>query len=220
MIVLDRRVIVHVVAAEIGEAAGRELHAVEAALVETMAGSLHRCMGDAGVGQFLEQPVQRHRIGRGQRAILVPARRHHTGSADGSGGKTCLLPYLPCEGGDRSLAAGAGHSDHGLRLPPEEARGTQRQRKGADRRRKNRGRETGKPLDPAATIAAAPRLAASAAKLVPSALVPASEKDDARSYLARSDEMPVTSRSGKLFPRQAGYRLDLSAHQNPFIATK
>ena len=52
MIVLDRRVIVHVVAAEIGEAAGGELDAVEPALVEAMARRFHRGMGDAVVREF------------------------------------------------------------------------------------------------------------------------------------------------------------------------
>ena len=64
MIVLDRRMIVHVVAAEIGEGAGREFHAVEPTLVEAVARRLHGGMGDAGRSQFGKQHVQRHGIGR------------------------------------------------------------------------------------------------------------------------------------------------------------
>ncbi len=42
------------IAAEIGEAAGGELHTVEAALVEPVAGGFHRGVRDAGVRQFPE----------------------------------------------------------------------------------------------------------------------------------------------------------------------
>ena len=73
MIVLDRRMVVHVVAAEIGEAAGGKPHAVEPALVEPVAGGLHRGVGDAGIREFAQQLVQRDRIGRGQRAVFVAA---------------------------------------------------------------------------------------------------------------------------------------------------
>ena len=72
--------------------------------------------------------VQGDRIGRRQRAIVVATRRHHAGGADRSGGIAGLLPDLPGKGGDRCLAAGAGHSDHGFRLLAEIAGRTQRQR--------------------------------------------------------------------------------------------
>ena len=143
MIVLDGRMIVHMVAAEIGEAAGRQLHAVEAALVKPMAGGFHRGVGDAGIRQFPQQLVQGDRIGRRQRAIVVAARRHHAGGADRSGGIAGLLPDLPGEGGDRCLAAGAGHRDHGLRLLAEIARRTQRQRQARIVDRQHRNRQPG-----------------------------------------------------------------------------
>ena len=128
VIVLDRRVIVHVVAAEIGERAGRKPHAVEPALVEPMARRLHRGVRDAFVGEFREQAMQRDRIGRGQRAIFVAAGSDDAGRADAGRRLAVLLPDLPDEGRDRRLAAGAGDGDHRAGLPAEEARRRQRQR--------------------------------------------------------------------------------------------
>ena len=75
-----------------------------------------------------------------------------------------LLPDLAREGGDGGLAAGAGDGDHRLGLAREDVRGEFRQREA-----RVVDEETlappGAPIDAlfAATIAAAPRLAASAA---------------------------------------------------------
>ncbi len=63
--------IVHVVAAEIGEAGGGEPDAVEAALVEAVAGGLHRRMGDALAGEPVELGVERDRVGRRQAAVFA-----------------------------------------------------------------------------------------------------------------------------------------------------
>ena len=52
-----------------------------------------------------QQPVQRDRIGRGQRAIFVAAGRDDAGRADAGRRLAVLLPDLPGEGGDRGLAA-------------------------------------------------------------------------------------------------------------------
>ena len=104
------------------------LHAVEPALVEPVARGLHRRMGDAVVGEFGQQPVQRDRIGRGQRAIVVAAGRDDAGGADAGGGMAGLLPDLAREGGDRGLAAGAGDGDHGCRLRAGRSARRQRQR--------------------------------------------------------------------------------------------
>ena len=52
---LEVGVVVEVVAGEVGEARRREPHAVEPALVEPVAGCLHRRMGDALVGEVGEQ---------------------------------------------------------------------------------------------------------------------------------------------------------------------
>jgi hypothetical protein len=108
--------IIHVVAAEIGEGAGGELDAVEPALVEAMAGRLHRSVGDAGIGKFGEELVKLDRVGRGERAVVVAAWRDDSGGADTGRCVPALLPYLAGEGGDRGLAAGAGDGDHGLGL--------------------------------------------------------------------------------------------------------
>ncbi len=71
---LERRVIVEMIAAEIGEAAGRDAHAVEPVLVEAVRGRLDREMRHAVAGEFVERAMQRDRIGRGQRAVdLAPA---------------------------------------------------------------------------------------------------------------------------------------------------
>ncbi len=58
--------IIHVVAAEIGEGGSLELHAIQTALVEAMAGGFHRRMGDAGLGEVGEKMMQGDRVGRGQ----------------------------------------------------------------------------------------------------------------------------------------------------------
>ncbi|MGY3331765.1 hypothetical protein ACVILI_004782 [Mesorhizobium sp. USDA 4775] len=118
-------------------------HPVETALVEPMAGGFHRSVGDTGIGQFPQQLMQGNRIGRGQRAIVVAAGRHHAGGADRSRGIARLLPDLPGEGGDRGLAAGAGHRHHGLRLLAEIAGGTQRQRQARIVDRQHRNRQSG-----------------------------------------------------------------------------
>ena len=47
--------VIHVVAAEIGEGTGGELDAIETALIETVAGSLHRAMGHALAREFGQQ---------------------------------------------------------------------------------------------------------------------------------------------------------------------
>ena len=128
VIVLDRRMVVHVVAAEIGEGAGGEPHAVEPALVEAVARRFHRGVRDTFVGELPQQPMQRHRIGRRQRAIFVAAGRDDAGRADAGRRLAVLLPDLPGERSDRRLAAGAGDGDHRVGLLAEEARCRQRQR--------------------------------------------------------------------------------------------
>ncbi len=122
VILLDRRMIIHVVAAEIGEAAGGKPHAVEPALVEAVARRFHRGVGDAGIGQFRQQPVQFDRIGRGQLAVVVAARRNHAGRADACGCMPGLLPDLAGKGGDGGFSAGAGNGDHGFGLAREKPR--------------------------------------------------------------------------------------------------
>ena len=68
-VILFRRVVIHVVARQVGEAGGGEPDAVEALLVEPVRGGLHRQMGDAVRRQPRQSLMQRDRIGRRQRAI-------------------------------------------------------------------------------------------------------------------------------------------------------
>ena len=65
----DGRVIIEMVARQIGEGAGGDAHAVEPVLVEAVRGGFQRQMGDALAGKLVERAVQFDRIGRGQRAV-------------------------------------------------------------------------------------------------------------------------------------------------------
>jgi hypothetical protein len=58
-------VVVEVVAGDVGEGGRGEVDAVEAALLEPVAGGLHRGVGDALVGEVGEERVQGDRLGRG-----------------------------------------------------------------------------------------------------------------------------------------------------------
>ena len=97
-------------------------------LVEPVRRRLHREMRDALARQFVERAVQRHRIGRRQRAIDLALRRHHADGADARGLVAERIPDLPGERRDRSLAAGAGDRGDHLRLARIEPRRGQRQR--------------------------------------------------------------------------------------------
>lgn len=120
---LDRGMIIHVVPAEIGEGGCRKLDAVEPALVEAVAGGLHRGMRHAFSGKFRQQLMQRHRIGRRQRAIFVARRRDDARRADHRGRVACMRPDLPGERSDGGFARGAGDGDHSIGLPAVETRG-------------------------------------------------------------------------------------------------
>ena len=61
-----RRVVVEVIAAEIGEACGFELHAIEAELVEAVGGGFEGEMRDAFVGERCERGMKGDGIGRRQ----------------------------------------------------------------------------------------------------------------------------------------------------------
>ena len=127
-IILDRRVIIHVVAAEIGEGAGGEPHAVEPLLVEPVRGRLHREMSDARLGERLQRSVERHRIRRGQRAVDRDRPRNDADRAERRGFPADRRPDLADEGGDRGLAAGAGDRDDRLGLARIKPRRGPRQR--------------------------------------------------------------------------------------------
>ena len=133
-IMRDVGMVIHVVAREIGETAGGDAHAVEPVLVEPVRRGLEGEMGDALAGDFVELPVQRDRIRRGQRAVDGALRRHQPDGADAGRCVTEPLPDLAREGGDRGLAAGAGDRRDGLRLPRIKFRRGQRQRAARVRR--------------------------------------------------------------------------------------
>ena len=145
-----------------------------------------------------QQPVQRDRIGRRQRAVFVAAGRDDAGRADAGGRDAGLLPDLAGEGGDRGLAAGAGHGDHRRRAGADRSARRSAPAPAAGRRPRSparRGRPSAAPLArrrrPRRRVAAA-----SAAKAAPSALVPATrDEQDARlDCRANPDETPVTRR--------------------------
>ena len=97
------------IAAEIGEAAGRDANAVEPVLVEPVRGRLHRQMRDAFARELVERAMQVDRIGRGQRAIDLALSAITTPMVPMLAASIAeRRPDLPREGGDRGLAAGAG----------------------------------------------------------------------------------------------------------------
>ena len=124
---LRRRVIVQMIAREIGEGGGRDPDAIEAELVEPVGGGLHGQALDAGPGDIRQVAMQRHRIQRGQREIFAPLRPHQP-----QGAETCCriakpYPELAGEFDGRGLAAGAGDGDDMARLAGKELRRHQRQ---------------------------------------------------------------------------------------------
>ena len=121
-VILDRGVIVHVVAGEICERARGEAHAVEPLLVETVRGGLDREASDAARGEPVEKLVQRDRVRRRQRSVDGERARDDADRPDGRRLLAERLPDLAGEGGDRSLSAGAGHRDNGFGLAGIEAR--------------------------------------------------------------------------------------------------
>ena len=124
----DGRMIIHVVARQIGEAAGGDAHAVEPELVEPVRGRLKGQMRDAVAGDFVELPVKRDRIRRRQRAVDGALRRYQPDGADAGGSMSQPLPDLARERCDRGLAAGAGDGGDRRGLLRIKSRRRQRQR--------------------------------------------------------------------------------------------
>ncbi len=128
-IVLDHRMVVHVIAAEIGEGRRLQAHAVEAMLVEPVARRLQRGMGDAVEDEVVQRRMQLDRIGRGQAAIDRAMRADDTDRSDRGGGMAGGGEDLPGENGDGGLAGRAGHRDELFRLQRIEARGKKGERR-------------------------------------------------------------------------------------------
>ncbi len=68
-IMRDVGMIIHVIARQIGEAAGADPDAVQPILIEPMRRRLERQMGDAVARDFIELAMQRYRIRRRQRSV-------------------------------------------------------------------------------------------------------------------------------------------------------
>ncbi len=125
---LDGRVIVEVVAAEIGEGGSREAHAVEPPLVEPVRGRLHGKVRHALAGEAVERLVQGDRIRRGQRAVVGTRRRDHADGAEARRLVAAGREELAREFGDGALAARARDGDDRAGLAGKDPRCGQRQR--------------------------------------------------------------------------------------------
>src|SRR5690606_28552268 len=77
--------------------------------------------------KFSEQRMQRDRIGRRQRTVVVAAGRDDTSRADHRGGMAGMSPDLAGEGGNGGLAGGSGDRDHDFGLTAVEPGGGKRQ---------------------------------------------------------------------------------------------
>ena len=113
---LHARVIVEMVAAQIGEGRGLQLHAVEPVLVEPVRGGLEGEMRDAFARQLGQRLVQRDGIGRGEAAVDAAVRLDEADGAERGGLAAETGEDLAREVGHRGLAAGAGDGDDGLGL--------------------------------------------------------------------------------------------------------
>ena len=106
-IFVKARVVIQVILAEIGEGPGLDPHPVQAALIQSVAGGLHRGMGDARGDRLGQDAVQGQRIGGGMGKLrLVIALDPHRAQADRLVAQR--LPDLAGEAGHAGLAAGAG----------------------------------------------------------------------------------------------------------------
>ena len=191
--------IVEMIAAEIGEAARRNAHAVETTLIEPMRGSFHREMGDALAGELVERAVQRHRLGRGERAVDLARRRHQPDGADACRLLAERRPDLARERGDRGLPAGAGDRGDRARLSGKELCRRQRERaariadldEGDAVRKRRLGTRS-------AMTAAAPAASAWPTKRSPSSLVPPTATNRSPGLTLRLSSLtPATSSAAK-----------------------
>ncbi len=107
-------VVVEVIAGEVGEGSGGERQAVKAELGEAVARRLDRDAIDAAHRQFAQGAVQRHRVGRGQRAGMALAADDAAERAEAGRCVAQRLPDLAGKMRDRGLAVGAGDRGKGL----------------------------------------------------------------------------------------------------------
>ena len=102
---------VEVVAGQVGEPADREVHGVDAAQRQRVAGHLHHDRVDAALDHHREQRLQIGRLGRGQRARLVAPVDADADGADQPGDPARRAQPGLDQIGRRGLAGRAGHAD-------------------------------------------------------------------------------------------------------------
>ena len=110
-IIVERAVIIEMIAREVGEGGGREPHAVEPLLLDPMRRGFEREMGHAIGRQHREAGVEADRIRRGERSVDAGLRRDDPDRPERGGLMAESLPDLAAEGRDRRLAARAGDRD-------------------------------------------------------------------------------------------------------------
>jgi len=112
----DGGMVVHVVAAKVGEAGCRQAQSVEASLVQSVAGGLERSVGHAFAGQPVEHAVEGYRVGRGQAAIGSPAPETIPMVPTLAASYPAAAKIWRVKGRDGGLAARAGNRDQTFRL--------------------------------------------------------------------------------------------------------
>ncbi len=115
-VVVESRVIIHVVAGDVGEGSRRDLDAVQTILIEAMARRLERQMLDAVTFHLREQTMKLDRIRGRVLERKFARRRDDANGADACRALTQRCPNLAQENRDRGLALGAGDGGHRLRL--------------------------------------------------------------------------------------------------------
>ena len=119
---IEVRMIVEMIARDVGECRRGKVQAIEPVLIEPMRRSFDREMADAIAGQGLKRAMQLDRVGCGQCAVAFAARRNDTNCADARGLVAVRRPDLPRERCHRSFAARPGDGGNGTRLASEEFR--------------------------------------------------------------------------------------------------
>ena len=112
-IVLERLMVVQVVACQIGEDAAIEVQAADALLIDGVARHLHENEGATGIDHLLEQVVEFLGIGSGEGSVDRAVDHVVAYGRNQSAGISELGEELVEKGGDGGLAVGASHTDEG-----------------------------------------------------------------------------------------------------------
>src|SRR6266852_2902638 len=99
-VILETRMIIEMITRDVGEAGRRNLHAVQAVLIQAMARGLERQMVDAFILQPCELGVEPHWIGRGVAERNMPRRRVDSDRAEARREPALKSPYLAQERSD------------------------------------------------------------------------------------------------------------------------